>query len=106
MKHQVELHTGAVMGELPTIALLESTHTFPGPYIFKVFGKTDLGFVARAVAAVREELGDTEDPPYRVREAVGGRHIAVTLEPVVPTANKVLAVYSRLRAMAGLVMLW
>jgi putative lipoic acid-binding regulatory protein len=94
------------MGELPTIALLESTHTFPGPYIFKVIGKTDLGFVARTVAAVREELGEDADPPYRVRESVGGRHTAVTLEPVVQTARQVLAIYRRLRRTVGLVMLW
>ncbi len=94
------------MGEPATIALLESTHTFPGPYVFKVIGRTDLGFVARAVAAVRDELGDAEDPPYRVREAVGGRHIAVTLEPVVASARQVLAVYRRLSQLVGLVMLW
>lgn len=94
------------MGELPSIALLESTHTFPGPYIFKVIGRTDVGFVARTVAAVRDALGDAEDPPYRTREAVGGRHIAITLEPRVQTAQQVLAVYRRLRPLAGLVMLW
>jgi uncharacterized protein len=94
------------MGELPAIELLERTHTFPGPYVFKVIGRTDLGFVARTVAAVRDELGDEQDPPYRVRESVGGRHIAVTLEPIVPTARQVLAVYRRLRKMVGLVMLW
>jgi putative lipoic acid-binding regulatory protein len=94
------------MGDLSTIALLESTHTFPGPYVFKVIGKTDLGFVARTVAAVREELGDLEDPPYRVRESAAGRHTAVTLEPVVQTARQVLAIYRRLGKTAGLVMLW
>ncbi len=44
------------MGEARTLALLESTHTFPGPYTFKVIGRTDLAFVARTVAAVRDEL--------------------------------------------------
>ena len=94
------------MGELPAIELLESTHTFPGPYTFKVIGKTDNGFVARTVAAVRDALGDAEDPPYRVRESVGGRHTAVTLEPQVQTARQVLAVYRRLHDTVGLVMLW
>ncbi len=94
------------MGELPTIALLESTHNFPGPYLFKVIGRNEQGFVARAVAAVRDELGDAVDPPYRVRESAGGRHTAVSLEPVVQTAGQVLAVYRRLGKMAGLVMLF
>ena len=94
------------MSELPAIELLESTHTFPGPYIFKVIGRSERGFVARAVAAVRDTLACAVDPPYKTREARGGQHIAVTLEPEVQSAWQVLAVYRRLRAMAGLVMLW
>ncbi len=92
------------MGELPTIDLLERTHTFPGVYMFKVIGRADRAFAARAVAAVREALGWVSDPPFRVREAAGGRHVAVTLEPHLATAHEVLAVYRRLRTIAGLVM--
>ena len=94
------------MNDLPSILLLESTHSFPCPYVFKVIGRSDIGFVARTVAAVREELGAPDDPPYHVRESVGGRHTAVTLEPVVQTAHQVLGVYRRLQGMVGLVMLW
>jgi len=90
----------------PPLELLESYHTFPGPYIFKVIGKADGGFMARTVAAVREELALDVDPPFKVREAKGGRHIAVTLEPHVQSAAQVLAIYRRLQAMVGLVMLW
>ena len=32
------------MGELPSIELLEAVHHFPGPYTFKVIGKSDNGF--------------------------------------------------------------
>ena len=92
--------------QLPAIELLENNHTFPGPYTFKAIGRVDNGFVARVVAAVRDELGADVDPPFRVREAVGGRHVAVTLEPIVQTAHQVLAVYRRVRATAGLVILW
>ena len=46
------------MEQLPAIELLESTHQFPGPYMFKVIGRVDNGFVARVVAAVREELAE------------------------------------------------
>jgi hypothetical protein len=60
------------MGELPSIQLLEATHTFPGPYMFKVIGRVENGFVARVVAAVRDELEDQFDPPFKVREAQGG----------------------------------
>jgi putative lipoic acid-binding regulatory protein len=90
----------------PPIELLESAHTFPGPYIFKVIGKADRGFVARTVAAVRDTLEAETDPPFRVRESAGGRHVAVTLEPRIQKAEQILAVYRRLSGTDGLVMLW
>ena len=90
---------------LPAIELLESTHHFPCVYMFKVIGRSDNGFVARVVAGVRDELDDLIDPPYRVRETAGGRHVSVTLEPTVQTGQQVLDVYRRMQKMAGLVML-
>jgi len=92
--------------ELPALELLEKTHSFPGPYMFKVIGRSEDGFVARTVAAVREELASDGDPPFRTRQTPNGRHIAVTLQPTVQTAHEVLAVYRRLRSLTGLVMLW
>jgi uncharacterized protein len=89
----------------PTCELLEQTHSFPCPYVFKAIGKADRGFQARVVAAVREELEFAIDPPSRVREAVGGRHLSITLEPVVQSAQQVLAIYRRLEALEGMVML-
>lgn len=94
------------MYELPPQDLLETTHTFPGPYIFKVIGEAKGGFLARTVAAVREELAQEEDPPFRVKEAVGGRHISVTVEPNVRSAQQVLAIYRRLQVLVGLKFLW
>jgi putative lipoic acid-binding regulatory protein len=35
---------------LPSAELLENTHEFPGPYMFKVIGRSDDGFVALVVA--------------------------------------------------------
>ncbi len=90
---------------LTTHGLLQMTHAFPCAYLFKVIGRADHAFVARVVSAVREELLFTADPPYRVREAVGGRHLSVTLEPVVQSAEQVVAVYRRLGGIAGVVML-
>ena len=90
----------------PALDLLEKTHAFPCPYLFKIIGKADQGFMARVVAVVREELRSEVDPPYRVREAVGGRHLSVTLEPVVHSAQQVVAIYRRLGALDGLVMLF
>ncbi len=94
------------MQHLPAVELLESTHDFPGPYIFKVIGRVENGFIARVVAAVRDELRGAEDPPFSVRQTAGGKHVAVTLEPIVQTAEQVLALYRRLRLTVGLVMLF
>ena len=91
---------------LPTLELLEKTHAFPCPYLFKIIGKADQGFAARVIAVVRTELTVEIDPTYHVREAVGGRHVSVTLEPVVQSAQQVLAIYRRLGALDGLVMLF
>ena len=44
------------MQYLPAIELLESTYRFPGSYLFKVIGRSDQGFVARTVAAVRDAV--------------------------------------------------
>ena len=91
---------------LPTFDLLEKTHTFPCPYLFKIIGKADPGFLARVVAVVREELIIEVDPPYQVREAVGGRHLSVTLEPMVQSPQQVVAIYRRLGILDGVVMLF
>jgi putative lipoic acid-binding regulatory protein len=56
------------------------------------------------VAAVREVLEWDEDPPFHVRHAAGGRHVAVTVEPTLQTAQQVLTIYQRLRGLRGLVM--
>jgi putative lipoic acid-binding regulatory protein len=74
--------------------------------MFKVIGRSDNGFAARVVAAVRDELNEPADPPFRVRETAHGRHVSVTVTPTVQTAQQVLDVYRRIRTMTGLVMLW
>lgn len=92
------------MKSLPPVELLEKSHQLPGPYMFKVIGRVELGFVARVVAAVREELAYAQDPPFKCRHTTGGRHVSITLEPRVESGSQILAVYSRLQKLTGLVM--
>ena len=94
------------MDTLPSIELLQEHHEFPGPFLFKAIGRVEDGFAARVVAAVREELEGSVDPPYHVRQTPSGRHVSVTMEPQVESAFQVLAVYQRIRETAGLVMLF
>ncbi len=85
--------------------VLNSTHEFPCPYVFKVIGKVDEGFAERVVAAVRDELAHEVDPPFQTRLTRDGRHVSVTVEPTVANAQQVIAVYRRVKGLPGLVML-
>ena len=93
------------MLNLPSLELLESRHAFPCVFTFKVIGSTADNFHARVVAIIRDELKMEEDPPHSYRSARNGRHIAVTVEPLCESSQQVLAIYSRLTGMDGLVML-
>ena len=90
---------------LPSVELLEARHPFPCVYTFKVIGKADENFMARVVAAVRHELGLEVDPNYSLRSTKNGRHVSITLDPYCESPQQVLAVYSRLSGMDGVVML-
>ncbi len=93
------------MINLPSVELLESRHIFPCQYTFKVIGASADNFAARVVAHVRDEMQLTEDPPFSFRAARNGLHIAITLEPHCESSQQVLAIYSRLTGIDGLVML-
>ena len=90
---------------LPSIEVLEANHEFPCVYTFKVIGAADGRFTSRVVSAVRDELKLDLDPPYTFRTTKNGNHVAITLEPKCETAQQVIAIYSRLTGMDGIVML-
>lgn len=89
---------------LPSLDLLNDTHAFPGPYLFKVIGADDRSFAARVVSLVRDELELYEDPHFTIRRTASGRHLSVTLEPTVPTAQAVVDLYQLIYRLDGLVM--
>jgi putative lipoic acid-binding regulatory protein len=90
----------------PTAELLESVHSFPGVYQFKVIGAAPNDFEQRVVAAVVAELAAASDLDYSVRATPGGRHVALTLEVTVQTAEQVRTIYERLRAVEGITLLF
>ncbi|MFO0818401.1 MAG: DUF493 domain-containing protein [Pirellulales bacterium] len=85
--------------------LLNATHQFPTRVTIKVIGDNRATFLDEVVAEIRIEMTVDEMPPYVVREARGGRHIAITLEPHLDDAERVLAVYARLQRIQGVVLL-
>lgn len=94
------------MPDHPNLELLESTHTFPGGYMFKVIGEDDHTLAARVMAAVKADLPEDHEPAMSVRRTASGRHMCVTIEPNVDDAHQVLAIYERIYALDGLVMVW
>ncbi|HEX6986140.1 MAG TPA: DUF493 domain-containing protein [Planctomycetaceae bacterium] len=94
------------MPDLPSVELLESTHTFPGDYVFKVIGEDDRTLAARVMAAVRAETPADHEPAMSIRRTASGRHMCVTIVPRVTDARQVLAIYERFYALDGLVMVW
>lgn len=89
----------------PPADLLESAHSFPGVYKIKAIGSNSDDFAARLVSAVRDELGQGADPDHSVRSTQGGRHVAVTLDVNVESAEQVRRLYARIHALDGLLYL-
>lgn len=86
--------------------LLESTHSFPGTYMFKVVGYQRNDFVERVLDAAREVIGGAIPVEYRTRATDSGRHISVTLEPFVDDSDQVLEIYEQLRDVDDVIMYW
>jgi putative lipoic acid-binding regulatory protein len=94
-----------IMDHRPSEDLLGSTHTFPGVYRFKAIGTAEEGFEARVLEAVRSEVVSDSEVDYSVRSTPGGRHIAVTLDVTVQSADQVRSIYARIRELQGLLLL-
>ena len=90
----------------PSVELLESTHAFPGRYTIKAIGSADDDFEQRVVAAVSAHLAAPSDLDYSVRATKGGRHVAVTLDMNVQTAEQVRSIYSEIHDVRGLNLLF
>jgi putative lipoic acid-binding regulatory protein len=90
----------------PSEELLESIHVFPGVYQIKVIGNSEGDFEVRAVEAVVGELAARSDLDYTVRTTRGGRHVSITMDASVQTAEQVRTIYARLRELEGLTLLF
>src|SRR5262249_37543201 len=94
------------MDHRPSVDLLESIHYFPGVYKIKAIGRADDDFESRVVDAVCSHRASRSDLDYSVRSTPGGRHLAVTLDIGVQTAEQVRAIYAELREVKGLTLLF
>lgn len=89
----------------PSIDLLESVHAFPGTYQMKVIGIADDDFENRVLAVVYEELAVPSDVDVSSRTTPSGKHVALTLDLTVQTADQVRRIYARIQEVVGLTLL-
>jgi putative lipoic acid-binding regulatory protein len=82
------------------IALLETRHTFPGPYEFRVVVRAD------GVSAVVSALAAALQRPSRVdeRRSGAGRWVSVRYGVEIRSGEEVLEVYDLLRGMEQVVL--
>ena len=94
------------MDNVPSTELLESAHEFPGSYRIKAIGNSEGDFEARVVEAVVSELAGPSELDYSVRTTPGGRHVALTLDMTVQSAEQVRRIYLRVHEVQGLTLLF
>jgi uncharacterized protein len=90
------------MDQRPPLDLLESVHQFPGVFQIKAIGLVEHDFEARVVEVVTTELASPSEFDYSARTTPGGRHVALTLDITVRTADQVRQIYARIRELQGL----
>jgi putative lipoic acid-binding regulatory protein len=84
--------------------LLKSTHDFPTRYDFKVIG-TGENFEEDSWNAISGELENPELAVRSVRFSKEKKHISVTLNVIVKTPEEVNALYKKLAAVPGVILL-
>ena len=94
------------MDNVPSEDLLHSVHTFPGTYQIKAIGLAGDDFVARVIEAAVSELATLGELEHTVRATPGGRHVSLTMEMNVQSADQVRAIYARIRQVEGLTLLF
>ena len=87
-----------------SLELLNATHQFPCAFMIKIIGVSRDDFVMQVVEAIQLEVGPDRSIPHTIRHTPAGRHTSVTLEPEVDSAEQVLAIYERIRAIEGVVL--
>ena len=87
----------------PPIELLEATHTFPGPYLFKLVG--DNGVLLETALMELISRHATEAKLVGTRHSSSGKHVSFSIEAQVESAQTVHDILTALHAMPGLAMI-
>lgn len=84
------------------LALLQTTHTFPGPFFLSVITHNDTDVFVALRAAIEEGL-PAPGLDWETRESAGAKYVSHRVTVPCDSADAVLALYARVRAVAGVV---
>lgn len=93
------------MNRIPSVELLNSTHQFPCFYTFKAIGKTEADFEKALRTVVQTAIGAAALPAFSSRTTPDGKHVSVTVELRVTSAEKVVGLYEKMLGTPGIVLL-
>jgi putative lipoic acid-binding regulatory protein len=84
------------------IELLEANHAFPCEFSVSVISRNDPAVTAAVLAAAR--LGpDVPDGAHEQKPSQGAKYVSHRLKIPCPTADEVLQLFARLRAVDGVI---
>ena len=87
----------------PPIELLESTHTFPGPYLFKLVGESGVLSEATLIGVI--SLRSSEAKLVSTRHSSSGKHVSFSIEAQVESAQAIHDILTALHTVPGLSMI-
>ena len=91
--------------KLPPIELLEATHTFPGPYTFKIIANHEPETLQSILTAIQKALNLSGPPSHTSRLSESGKHASLTVELTLQNAQEVHLVYEVLAKTPGILLL-
>lgn len=98
----------ATLAPMPTadeerlLALLQSTHTFPGPFFLSVITQNDPDVFVALRAAIEEDLA-SPGLDWETRESANAKYVSHRVSVPCADADAVLALYARVRVVPGVV---
>lgn len=87
---------------IPTIEALESVHSFPGPFTFKLIGPNTDTFRAAVHAITDDVAGSLGAARFSERTSSADHHLAITVDVNAQNAHHVQALYEAYRKIEGL----
>ena len=84
-----------------SLGLLNESHSFPGPFVFKLIGANTEAFATAAREAIARVVAPTDPGTPFVRRSTHGEHQALTFTVQAASAEQVLAVYEALKNVPG-----